>query len=494
MPLTIWQAAQRRFDTTHRERKWPTPGAMAQALDPLTRQTPALDLIDEHLVGLADGDTNRLMVLMSPQEGKSERVSRRFPTWLLQHSPNTRIAIVSFADERARRWGRKIKSDLEQHPELGLRLRRDSHAAGRWQIAGYRGGVYCVGIAGSLVGEPVDVLIIDDPIADLEHALSPVYRERAKRFWQSVAVPRLGPASKVVLVQTRWHEDDLAGWLLASAGGRWTQLAIPAVAESADDPLGRVPGEGMRSARGDRDWASIEAEVGAYIWAAEYQQRPAPAEGGIFKRADWRYWEPMGPDARGAAVGLAGTRVPLGECYRFGTVDLATSTRSSADYTVAGAWAISPAGDLILLDRVRDRITEADHFGRIHPLAQRWGLDTVFVEASQHGTTLVYEAGRAGLPISKLEADTDKFTRALPAATRVEQHRVWLPAGAGWLDEWIDEHAAFPNGAHDDQVDVSAYAARVAAAHWLRPGIPAEYDMRSRPRYGDGPDLMTAPM
>lgn len=493
MPLTLWQAAQRHFDTSSLQRRWPGPGAMAQALDPLTRQTPALEAIDEHLVAVADGDIDRLMVLMPPQEGKSERISRRFPEWVLSHRPNTRFSLVSFADERARRWGRFIKSDLEQHPELGLRLRRDSKAAGRWGIAGYRGGVYCVGVAGQLTGEPVDVMVIDDPIADLEHALSPVYRERAKRFWQSVAVPRLGPQSRVVLVQTRWHEDDLAGWLQATNADRWTVLKIPAVAEDTVDVLGRDTGEGMLSARGNRDWASVRTEVGAYVWAAEYQQRPAPAEGGMFKRTNWRYWEPAGPDLRGTSISLEGRVVPLDECWRFATVDLATSTKTSADYTVAGAWAVTPGGDLVLLDRVRQRIEEADHWAHIRPLVTRHRVDVTFVESRMFGTTLVYEAGRAGIGLRELKADTDKFTRALPAAARQEQGRVWLPAGVDWLEEWVDELAAFPNGAHDDQVDVMAYAARVVAAYWLSPGTPAELDRRSWPDDG-AIDFLTAPM
>jgi predicted phage terminase large subunit-like protein len=100
----------------------------------------------------------------------------------------------------------------------------------------------------------------------------------------------------------------------------------------------------------------------------------------------------------------------------------------------------------------------------------------VFVEAAQHGTTLVYEAGRAGIPIGKLEADADKFTRALPASARANAGRLWFPSvgDAPWVSDWIDEHAAFPNAAHDDTVDVTAYAARVAAAHWLPMESPRE--------------------
>ncbi|MFC9973557.1 phage terminase large subunit [Spirillospora sp. NPDC127200] len=478
-------------------RRWATPGELAKALDPTTVQTPALDLIDRELVALADGDTDRLMVCVSPQEGKSTRVSLRFAEWLLVHNPDLRIAIVSYADEMARRWGSDIKLDVETFNgdegtiDLGIRLRADSRAAGRWQIEGHKGGVYAVGVGGALTGKPADVILWDDPLKDLEQAQSARYRDRARRFWQGVAVPRLGPGSKVVLVCTRWHHDDPAGWLLKNEPGRWRVVSIPAIAESDDDPLGRKPGEPMISARGDRDWDAIRASVGEYVWAALYQQRPAPMEGGLFKRASLRYWQamPADPSRHGVMAGrridLAGRTVVLDDCWRFLTVDLAASTKTSADYTVAGVWAISPDGDLILLDGERGHISESAHFDMVRGLRERWAADTVFVESRMFGTTLVYEAGRNGIPISELKADTDKVTRALPATARADTGRLWFPSAGDWVTDWVDELLAFPNAAHDDVVDVVAYAARVVAAHWLPQAQGSAVDER-RPRPDEG--------
>jgi predicted phage terminase large subunit-like protein len=156
----------------------------------------------------------------------------------------------------------------------------------------------------------------------------------------------------------------------------------------------------------------------------------------------------------------------LDDCWRFATVDLAASTRTAADYTVIAAWARTPAGDLVLLDRVRAKVGEEEHFGSARPLVERWRLDTMFVEASQHGTTLVREASTAGIPITPLYAEQDKFTRALPASAWCSSGRVWLPSGAWWVQEWVDEAAAFPNATHDDQIDVLAWAVRVAATKW----------------------------
>lgn len=480
---SVWQGVAAKFaPQPAKARRWASPLDMAQELDPTIVRTPATNLVNQALVDLADGKHDRLMIFMSPQETKSTTVSHRFAEWTLINDPSTRVAIVSYADEIARRWGSDIKQDVATFNgddgaiDLGLRLRADTRAAGRWQVEGERGGVYCVGVAGSLTGRPVDLCVLDDVHKDLEQAHSATYRERVIRFWQAVVVPRLGPGAKCVLVMTRWHEADLAGYLLANEGdirdgGRWRVVSIPAQCEDeATDPLGRKHGEYMQSARGDRDWEGIRKSVGQYVWASLYQQRPAPAEGGLFKRLWWRRWTQAPAYLGRERIDLAGRIWPFDECWRFLTGDLAASTRTSADYTVAAAWALTLDGDLVLLDYERARVGETNHYDLFRPLAQRWSVDTAFVEATQHSMTLTAEATRSGLHVTPLKADVDKFSRALPYSARVSGGRVWLPAGVSdKVTAWIDEHAGFPAAAHDDLVDVGSYAVRVAVTKWQPP-------------------------
>jgi predicted phage terminase large subunit-like protein len=486
-------------------RRWASPLDMAQALDPTIVRTPALELINRALVDLADGREDRLIVSMPPQEAKSSTVSYRFPTWLLADvNPDLRVLIVSYSDEIARRWGADIKRDFESYTgddggvDLGVRLRADSRAAGRWQVEGHRGGAWCGGVSGSWTGRAADLILIDDPLKDLEQAQSPVYRERFQRFWQGVAVPRLAPGARVCLISTRWHEEDAAGWLLQhegdrSRGGRWRVINIPALAEDDDDPLGRDPGEYMISARGERDWVAIRKSVGEYVWASLYQGRPAPAEGGLFKRLWFRYWTPAPYDGYRERIDLAGRVHPVDECWRFLTGDLAASTRTSADYTVAAAWALTIDGDLVLLDYQRAKVGEANHYDLFRPLAERWNVDTAFIEATQHSMTLTAEASRAGLHVTPLRADTDKFSRALPYSARCSAGRVWLPAGQPKMADFVAEHASFPNGAHDDLVDAGAYAVRVAVTKWQPPPptatVPRRNDWDDRIYPGGSPDV-----
>jgi hypothetical protein len=293
------EAAARLFEQP--QKRWNTPGELAAALDPRTVQTPALDLVDEALVDVAEGRCERLMLAMSPQEGKSQRTSRRFPLWMFTQNPDLRIAVVSYADRIARRWGRFIRDDIRQNPQLGLTVDPSSSAQGEWDLLGHDGSVYCVGIAGSLTSRPVDLLIIDDPYKNAEQADSEAWQETIQEFWTEVAIPRLAPGAPVVIIQTRWRENDLSGWLQDGENGhQWRVINIPAQADhdpakGQTDVLGRKPGEYMLSTRGRTvaDWEKKKAEVGTRSWNALYQGRPSPAEGALFKREAWqRYADP----------------------------------------------------------------------------------------------------------------------------------------------------------------------------------------------------------
>lgn len=463
---TVLAAMRAQLDLRSR---WRTPGDLAHYTDPRVIQTPALELIDRELMALPQ--TRRLMVFMPPQEGKSQRCSRTYPEWLLIHDPTLRIGIVSYETELAIRWGRDIKLDVETHPEWGIELRADSKAAGRWQTT-KGGGIYCVGIGGALTGQPLDVLIIDDPVKDRGQAESKVLRDRNWNWWEAVGSTRLSKRAAVVLMMTRWHTDDLAGRIQEKEPGEWRTVSIPAIADSPDDPLGRPIGQELTSATKDPGHFHKTCQLRSpYVWSSLFQQHPTSAEGGLFKRAEWRYWDQVESPSGGVGLRLSHGTFDLRDCYRFITVDLASSTKTSADFTVAVAWAVTLDGDLVVLDRLRQRVNETGHFELVQSLRSRWlqQYDVVYVESRMFGTTMVYAAGRQGVPIRELQADTDKLTRAIPAADLVRQNRVWLPCAAPWLDEWLDEHADFPNTKHDDQVDNSGYAARVALAYWLPP-------------------------
>jgi predicted phage terminase large subunit-like protein len=473
--------------------RYPTPGALAQAYLPSTAQTPALQAIDASLVTLADApeDRGRLMVFIPPQEGKSTRTSCWFPLWMLAQDPTLKIGIVSYSATKAERWGKWIRRMIEAHPELGIELMADSRAVDAYETT-MGGGVVSVGVGGGLTGERIDLLIIDDPVRGRAESESSTYRDAAWDWWESVGATRSSSRYKVVLMMTRWHADDLAGRLLDREPDTWTVVRIPAVRDvtqplvrggdgaSVYDPHGE-----LISVQGRRPgyYRDLKAKRSMYVWNSIYMQTPVAAEGNLFNRADFRYWSVLEYDRShhdptgGLRIDVDGDRLFVGDMRRFITMDLASSTKTSADFTVASVWGITLDGRLILLDRVRKRIGEQAHADMLRPLCIRWAAPDVYVERGFIGTTLVIDATAAGIRIQPLTPDKDKITRALPATQRLASHTVFWPEAADWLDDWCDEIAGFPSWAHDDQVDTFAYAARIVSAHWTprheQPSRPA---------------------
>lgn len=305
--------------------RFPTPGHLGQHIRPGWLQTPMLDAIDHAIMQAEAGLHTRWVINTPPQEGKSSRLQDA-GTWLLLRRPWLRIAYASYEQGIAAASGLAIRQGIETHgsgyqgaapnPDredvLGLLLDPNRAQQTSWSLAdvpgrkGVRpGGVISVGIGSALTGRPVDVMIVDDPLKDAKAADSPVIRKAAIDWFQAVATTRLAPGAIVIIVQTRWHEEDLTGWVLAEDAGRpyprYHHVNIPAQAEAdaekgkclcrdchgQPDQLGRAPGEYLLSARGRTiaDWEQIKEDVGSRWWFALYQGRPSPPEGGIFQRA-----------------------------------------------------------------------------------------------------------------------------------------------------------------------------------------------------------------
>jgi hypothetical protein len=217
--------------------------------------------------------------------------SQYFPAWFLGRYPDKRVILASYEADFAASWGRKVRDVLEgKGGELfGVGVSRGSSAANRWDIAGHLGGMVTAGVGGPITGRGADLLVIDDPVKNAEEAASEVYRNKAWDWYTSTAYTRLEPSAGVVLIQTRWHGDDLAGRVLEHAkdtGESWEVVRFPAFAEDGD-PLGRAPDEPLWPGRFDHSaLEQIRQTLGSYYFAALYQQRPAPSVGAMFKR-EW---------------------------------------------------------------------------------------------------------------------------------------------------------------------------------------------------------------
>jgi predicted phage terminase large subunit-like protein len=472
--ISPFEYAARAFEPA--EHDFATPGDLAKAIDPHTIQTPALDLIDAALVDVEAGRCDRLIISMPPQEGKSTRVTKIGPLWALIRNPDRRIALVSYGADLAETFGREIRQMITSNQgqdgtlDLGLRIAPDNGAVSAWQIDGHRGGVRSIGLAGGITGRPADWLFIDDPLSNREQAESERYRQRAKDFWTSTGSTRLAPGAPVVLILTRWHEDDLAGWLLGREDGhRWRVINIPAQADhdpnaNETDPLDREPGEYMQSARTnertgeprtDAEWDAIKVQAGSRDWEALYQGRPAPVEGGMFKRDHWREYDIPLWLTRDDGANILTHYDDLLISW-----DMAFKDTASSDYVVGQVW-MRKGADAFLLDQVRGRMDFVTTCQRFREFSAKWPQAVLkLVEDKANGTAVINALRRIVNGIVPEEPHGSKEARASAVTPLVEAGNVWLPSPeiAPWIGDLVEEAAAFPTGAHDDQVDTLSQA------------------------------------
>lgn len=401
-------------------------------------------LLCQSLEAVERGDVKRLAVFMPPRHSKTYHVSERFPAWYLGRHPERQVIIASYGAERAEDASRKARNLMshERFP-FPVKVADDSSAVNRWHTD--KGGVVmAAGVGGAMTGFGAHLLIIDDPVKSREEADSEIFRERAWQWYTDVARTRLMPGGAVVLCQTRWHEDDLAGRILATSSAReWSVLNLPALAEDVRDPLARAPGAALWPAWYDeRALSDVRADLGSRSWTALYQQRPNADEGGMFKRA-WftRRWSERPAN--------------LMTCV---SVDSAFKTGVANDYSVVAMWGTDGI-DYFLLNMVRARVEFPELVMMITGQYAEHRPHAVLIEDTASGQAAIQMIRRSsGMPILPIKVTASKEARAAAVSPLCEAGKVVLPLGAPWVDEWIDEHASFPTGRHDDMVDTTSMA------------------------------------
>jgi len=287
------------------------------------------------------------------------------------------------------------------------------------------------------------LLILDDPIKDHEEANSETIRKSLHEWFVSVAYTRLMPGGAIIIVQTRWHEDDLAGWLLREhASENWDVLSLPAIAEQ--DERFRHVGEALWPERFPLSQLErIRVAIGGRAWASLYQQRPAAAGGMIFKRDWWQLFAT--PPASPFSVVVQ-------------SWDTAFKKGSENDYSVCSTWGVAENG-YYLLHLWRDRVEFPELKRVLASQAEQWRPHTILVEDRASGQSLIQELKLStALPIIPVKVDADKQARAQAVTPLVEAGKVFLPQSAPWLNDFIDELASFAAGTHDDMVDSTTQA------------------------------------
>lgn len=405
------------------------------------------EVIAKALHRVEAGNCKRLMIFAPPRHGKSMLVSEFFPAWYLGRNPDKYVIHATYAQELAEDWGRKIRNQLADPLFSGAfrycKLSTDS--ASQKKLNTSRGGAYyALGVGGAATGRGAHLLLIDDPLKGREEADSDTIRHKLQDWYKSVAYTRLMPDGAVVIIQTRWHEDDLSGWLLRDhADEDWEVVSLPAIAED-DDILGRQPGEALWPTDYPVDALErIKQQLGTREWSALYQQRPVPSEGSLFN-LDWfrRY----------QAAPVIGVKVQ--------SWDTGTKDEDIHDPSVCTTWRQAGSG-YYLLDVFRQRLQFPDLRRSVESLALRDNPDVILIEDKGSGQQLIQVLkAETRLPIVAIPAIKSKVARAQGISGTVEAGRVFLPDRSNWLADFESEIGSFPVGKHDDQVDSLTQAVR----------------------------------
>jgi predicted phage terminase large subunit-like protein len=396
-------------------------------------------LIVDNLEAVERGEISRLIICLPPRHGKSLLATQMFPAWYLGRHPERFIISSSYGQELADDFGRKVRNlvgdALHMAAFPGCKLAQDSTSMRRFNTSA-GGSYFAVGRGGPITGRGAHLLLIDDPLKDRDEAQSDTIRKALHEWYSSVAYTRLQPNGAIVLIETRWHQDDLAGWLLREhPEENWKLVSFPAIAEH--DESFRKEGEPLWPARFPLPvLEQIRLAIGSHAWASLYQQRPSAAEGQIFKREWWqRYTSPP-------------------SCTKIvQSWDTAFKSGRENDFSVCTTWGAAPNG-FYLLALWRDRVEFPALKRKVVEQAAMWHPNAILVEDAASGQSLLQELRlQTALPILPIKPDSDKTARAQAVTPLLEAGKVFIPESGAWVSDFLDELASFPNGVHDDCVD-----------------------------------------
>jgi predicted phage terminase large subunit-like protein len=407
-----------------------------------------IDLIAEYLEACTRREIKRLIINIPPRYLKSVSVTVAWPAWLLGKNPSERILAASYAHSLSLKHSTDcrlvVKSDWYNRTFPNVVLTDDQDTKEKF-VTTERGMRYATSVAGSVIGEGGNFLIVDDPHS-AAGALSDTQRATANTWFDQSFATRLNDKENgvIVVIMQRLHANDLSGHLLEKGG--WEHLCIPAVAETKTVlDFGRVKktresGDILHPEREGKDAIDrLKIALGSYAFAGQYQQRPAPADGGIYK-ADWFRRYAVARDDYEMIVQ---------------SWDTASKAGQLNDPSCCTTWGVKRDGFDLLQVMVR-RLEYPDLKALVMKQAADWQPDAILIEDKSSGQALLQDFRReTALPLIGINPEKDKITRASAESATVEAGKVALPTQAAWLTDYEMEMLTFPNAPHDDQVDSS---------------------------------------
>lgn len=417
-------------------------------------------MLDRVRTNCEDGGCKRTIVSVSVRHSKSDSIAQKFVSWWIGAHPEERTIVGTAEADLAEINSVAARTHLTEFGRdvFGVTVDQTSSAKKKWDLKDHAGGLTAVGRGGSPEGRGGNILI-DDPYRNFKDAMSPTTRKDVRDWWQHSLRPRMEPGSWAIIICSRWHVDDLSGWLLKEFGEDWDEIRLPALADDPNDPLGREIGEPLWPERWSIEELALarretQAEGGEITWSARYQQKPLDMSSQMFPADKWEVIDSMDDDR------ISGVTI----VKRARGWDLAAS-EATGDWTVGVLMALLSDGRYFIEDIVRAqkgpdgvrelmKITAAADRGRT-------GIYTTQVipqDPGQAGKDQVTQLARvlAPSPTESRAISGDKITRAVGYASIQRTGSIVMMEGPHGL-AFRSIHSSFP-GEHDDDVDAAADA------------------------------------
>ncbi len=380
-----------------------------------------------------------LVLSCPPQHGKSMTVTETFPSWYVGKYPDRRCIIACYNDDFAGKFGRRNKGKIDEVGQFIFDIKLKKSSDRDMEIAEHDGGIITRGIMAGITGNAGDLIIIDDPVKNRLEADSSTYRERLWEEWENSIMTRTQAGTKIIIIQTRWHEDDLAGRVIN--GENFVEVVnIPVEAEE-NDILGRNIGDALCPEIGkDNKWLQEFKQRyadGKRAWNALYMGRPTSAEGNIFKREWWQYYDKL-PE-----------HIPLVAI----SVDATFKDSDTSDFVAIEVWG-KLNGDYYLIDLIKRRMDFPETLKAIRHMADKYPQrHSILVEDKANGSAIISMLKHEIGGIIAITPKESKIARANAITGIVESGNVYLPRYSDFTGEFVEEFASFPNGVNDDLVD-----------------------------------------
>lgn len=391
-----------------------------------------------------------MIISTPPQHGKSTTITETLCAWYLMRNPDNSVIQVSYGDDLAERFGKRNLEKVKEFGNIfGVEVDPKKATSREFQILNHRGRMISKGIGSGLTGHSGHLIVIDDPIKNREQADSERTRDSVwDEFFNSI-LSRTQAGSKIILIMTRWHEDDLAGRILENMPEITTYVNYECECESENDPLGRKIGEPLCPEIGKgREWLktfkeSFTNESGIRAWEALYQGHPTIAEGNILKKEWWNYYDPA-------------KEIKFDQMVM--SVDATFKDGERNDFVAISVWG-KKENKIFLVKMVNEHLNFTATLHKIRLLKAHYPrIGAIYVEDAANGQAIIQTLSYEIMGIIPVPPDKSKEARVNAVSFVIEAGNVYLPQGDPMTYKFVEQCAKFPNDKHDDMVDSMSQA------------------------------------